>query len=55
MDNDPLQVLICHEDVAQIDSTFLEQPIIIIKNDPLQVAPHHYDAQPFDSTFVFSH
>jgi hypothetical protein len=55
MDNDPLQAVICHEDVAQFDSTFLEQPLIIIKSDPLQVAPHHEDVEPFDSTFVFLH
>jgi hypothetical protein len=55
MDNDPLQVVICHEDVASFDSTFLEQPLIIIKSDPLQVAPHDEDMEPFESTFVFLH
>lgn len=52
MDNDPLQVVMCHEDVAPFDSTFLEP---LIKSDPLQVVPHHEDVEPFDSTFVFLH
>jgi hypothetical protein len=55
MDNDQLQVVICHEDVAPFDPTFIEQPLIIIKSDPLQVVICHKDVAPFDSTFVFSH
>jgi hypothetical protein len=55
MKNDPLQVVVCQKGVAPFDSTFLEQPLIIIKSDPLQVAPHHEDVEPFESTFVFLH